>query len=68
METDIEMRRKSNTRRCLSTCLRILGNNTTDVKLASVHVKTHDVELWPIRVTEDLVYYYEYICKCTPIN
>jgi len=62
------MWRKSNTIRCLSTCLKILGNNTTDVKLASVHVESHDVEIWPIRITEDLVYYYKYICKYTPLN
>ena len=53
------MWRMSNTRRCLSTCRKILGNNTANVKLASVQVEIHYAELWPILITEDLVYYYK---------
>ena len=57
METGVEMWRKSNMRCCLSTCLKILCNNAANVTLASVQVEIHYAELWPIRITEDLVYY-----------
>jgi len=70
METDVKMWRKSNTRLRLSTCLKILGNNTAKVKLASVQVEIHYAELWPIRIAGDLMYYYTYkdICKYTLLN
>jgi hypothetical protein len=58
METDVEKWRRSYTRCCLSTCLKILGNDTANVKLASVQVEIHYPELWPILIPEDLVYYY----------
>lgn len=56
METEVEMWRKSNTRRCLSTCPKILGKNSANVKLASAQVQIHYAELWPNLITEDYCY------------
>jgi AraC-like DNA-binding protein len=53
METGVEMWRKSNTRRCLSTCLKILGNNIANVNLMEYITmcldSTNKLEQWYVR-------------------